>query len=375
MLKRVIVALSLVVLVGVTLPAPARAAFDRRAMLRHLAETIIIPAFREFDAAANQLDSAVKAFAAAPDRATLRAAQSAWVAAFLAWNRCELYAFRRLVPLFNQINKWSTNPKLIEGFIENAPVIDDRFVEGLGSTSRGLPALEYFLFDPVGGPDAVLSALQAPRRMAYLMSLANNLRLKADAALKIWLPEGGNYAEAFINADMEAGDVNGSVAMLTNQIVILLENIILQKVFKPLGTGEIGGTKPELAQAARSGQSLAAIGANVASIRLAFNGGEGIGLDDYADSLGVLIDGQTLSARFNAALDKLVGLLNAPAFGNRLSPLGATVAADPFTFALVNDPAVVTALWAQTRQTLRIFKTEVAANLGVLTLFTDGDGD
>lgn len=374
MLKRVIAVVCLVALVGAALPAPASAAFDRRAMLRHLAETMIIPTFREFDAAANTVDAAVKAFAAAPNRDTLQAAQSAWVAAFLAWNRCELYAFRRLVPLFNQINKWPTNPKLIEGFIESAPTLDDRFIEGLGSTSRGLPALEYFLFDPLGGPDAVLTALQNPRRMAYLTGLADNLRRKADAALKIWLPDGGNYAQAFVDADMEGGDVNGSVAMFTNQIVILLENIILQKVFKPLGTGEIGGTKPELAQAVRSGQSLAAIGANIASIRLAFNGGDGIGLDDYVDSFGVMVDGQTLSARFNAALDAVVGLLNAPVFGNRLSPFGP-VAADPFAFALVNDPAAVTALWAQTRLALRTFKTEVAANLGVLTLFTDGDGD
>lgn len=375
MFRRIIVSLCIVgVVVGLAAGGPTHAGFDRRAMLRNLADNLIIPAFREFDATAEALNTAVQSFAAAPTPERLKASQSAWVAAFVAWNHCELYAFRRLTPLFNQINKWPTNPKLIEGFIEKAPTIDERFVEGLGSTSRGLPAIEYFIFDPQGGPQAVLATLQDPRRMAYLRHLAENLRRKAAAALLVWLPEGGNFAESFVQADMEGGDVNGSIAMFANQIVILLDDIILRKVAKPMGTAQIGGTYPELMQAGRSGQSLAAIGANLASVRAAFNGGDGLGLDDYLESLGNVWGGQSPHAHFNAEVDKALGVLNALSFSDPLSPL-KRIEGDPFAAALANDPTPLVALYTQTRVALRVFKTEVAANLGILVLFTDGDGD
>ena len=54
--------------------------------------------------------------------------------------------------------------------------IDDAFIESIGSSSIGLGALEYLLFDPEGGNDALLAhyttAENADRRRVYLLAVA-----------------------------------------------------------------------------------------------------------------------------------------------------------------------------------------------------------
>ena len=77
--------------------------------------------------------------------------------------------------------------------------------------------MEYLLFDPANGDTAVLTAFtdaaDAERRRAYFLALAEAMLPKAEALLQIWLADGQNYAQAFMEADMDGGELQGSINM------------------------------------------------------------------------------------------------------------------------------------------------------------------
>jgi predicted lipoprotein len=209
MIKQIILGVFLLLLLGcggtdavteTAVPSPTNSpsGFNRQAMLENITHQIIIPAHEQFVAATEDLAAAVTTFTADPTLANLELAQKAWREAAVA--RTGLLSFR-LGPvddslLHNRLDNQPARDTFIEETIAGDVTIDAAFIESIGSSSIGLGAMEYLLFDPEGGNAAVLvrfiEAENADRRRDYLHGVAQNLPQKANALLQIWLPEGGD---------------------------------------------------------------------------------------------------------------------------------------------------------------------------------------
>lgn len=341
--------------------------FDRHQLLQNLVEQGVMPAHQTFLQHAQTLEIAVHAFQIDPNLQTLEAVQKEWQTTALSWEACELYSFEFAMILHNQIGKWPTNPRFIEGFVASeGQEINANFVETVGSTSKGLPAMEYLLFAPKQSPDVILQQfttdVSANQRMAYLVALSENLHQKAKQLLALWSADGSNQAAAFIQADFDGGELNGSISMLTNEMVALLENLIQNKVGRPLGEKSGGKPQPELVEAPYSGDSLPFILANLQAFELAFNGGEGLGLDDYLDFLPASAQAdQPLAEKINQQLEQTMAAFSAISL-----PLEQTVLAQPEQLAAANS---------ELRALLVLVKVDMANQLGVTITFNDSDGD
>ena len=101
------------------------------------------------------------------------------------------------------MDKRPTNKARLEIDISESFNIDAAHVSTLGATSRGLPVIEYLIFNPDLTLDEIVaqfvSGENADRRMAYLASAAEDLHKQARDVQSYWLPEGENYAETFRN--------------------------------------------------------------------------------------------------------------------------------------------------------------------------------
>ncbi len=358
-------------------PLPSAAqVFDRRAMLENLVQQIILPAHQNMAMQAVALESAIKAFAAAPTPESLEAAQGAWRAAVRAWQPCAVFAVRAVERLHTPISKAPPNPRLIEGFINSEQVIDEAFIESIGSTSKGLPALEYLLFAREGTEASHWDALiRNPRRIVYVVALGENLRRKTAELLNVWQER---YADAFINADADGGDLQGSVSMLLNQLVITLEDVIMRRIDMPLYRAIPNSTRPELSESPLAGYSLQSILITISAVQDTFNGADGLGFDDYLNTLGVRRDDQLLAdlinAQFEVAQESLRALLPPSAgFGDALGESAPPY--DAFAHALRTDPSRIVEARQAVHGVLRLIKADVANNLGVTITFSDGDGD
>lgn len=359
---RRVAGLGLLLLAGLSVAGCLRLGFDREAMLGTVAEAVILPAHLELIAEAEALDAAARRFASDPAAEGLQSVRARWLAAALAWRRTELYEFPGLLLLHNAIERRPARVPFIEEAIAEADPealdrMDAAFVESLGSTSKGLGAIEYLVFPSEEHEAPVLESFADPARRAFLTALTGNLVGKARELYRFWTPEGEDYARVFRENDSEGADIQGSVSLLANEMIELLEMVMRTRLGIPMGDRTEGIPQPEEVESYRSGESLALMAASLESIQRTLDAG----LDEYLDYLDRSQGEGGLSAAIRA---QFAVVLEAVA---RVPP--------PLSRAVTESPAEVELAFESMRTLLVLVKADMAALLGITVTFSDNDGD
>ncbi len=345
------------------------ATFERRAMMENLATQLIQPGHEALRARLNELVAATQDFTGNPTPATLDAVQASWLQANLARMAVLPYNFDWVADSMIH-NRLDTRPARVD-FIDSVVLggslpLSSEYIDSLGSSSVGLGVMEYLLFDPAGGDDAILATFttgaDATRRRELLNGLAAALPPRADEIIAVWSPAGENYTQVFIeDADAPAGDVWGSINLLTNHMVAVTEEIVGDRLGQPLGKRNNGQVRPDLVEAPYSGASLERIIATVEALWLTYRGGDGLGFDDYLDYLGATYGDAPLSQEVNARFEKALAALQA--------------IDGPLETAVVTNPAQVEAAYEAMRELMTIIKVDMISQMGLTMTFSDNDGD
>ena len=335
--------------------------FDRNAMLGAVADTAILPAHRQLVEEAEQLDAAARQFASAPTLERLESLRAGWLSASLAWKGVELYELPGMFLFHNAIEKRPARVAFIEDLITQADRaaldgVNAAFIESLGSTSKGLAAIEYLIFESAGAEASVLDRFADPARRAFVTALTANLAAKTEELYRFWAPEGGDYAGTFRANGSEGADLRGSISLLANQMIQLVEMVMRTRLGVPMGAVD-GVPRPREVEAYPSGESLALMAASLASIQRALDAG----LYDYLDYLDPSPADRKLSSAIRAQLETVFDTL-------------AGVPA-PLSRAVTESPAEVEAAFESMRPLLVLIKTDLAALLGITVTFSDNDGD
>lgn len=334
------------------------ATFDRQAMLRRIVEGSIFPLHEQFVAETEALQQAVYDLRDDPTEETLAQAQNQWQTTAATWAQAEHLSLRFTMIVHNQIKKWPINVRFIEGFItEETDTIDEPFIESIGSTSKGLTAIEYLLFSPeMSETDTLQTLVDDPRRMAYLVALTENLQRKAEELRLLWAAEGDNQAQAFIEADFSANEVQGSISMLANEMIALVEGVANTKVDYPL-SGTYAEPQPQAVESPYAGYSIPLAVANLRGLQQTLKAG----FNDYLDFLGAEYQGQPLSAAIDAQIEQTIAALEA------IEP--------PLSTAVLDNPDTVERAYDETKMLIVLLKTDMANQLGLTVTFSDNDGD
>lgn len=342
-------------------------------MLHDIGYKVILPFHEAFVEQTKTLQTAAHQFENEPTVAHLQAVQAAWKTTTEAWKQTELFGLRQVMLTHNKLDKWPTNPKLIENFIADdsgkAATIDEPFVASIGSSSKGLPAIEYLIFNPERDEAALLESLtagdMAARRMAYLVAAADNLHAEAQTLLNQWSPEGEDYLTAFMDADDSGGETQGSINRLANEMIALAERIVQEKLGKPAGKNRYNEPRPQFAEAYRSGHSTAQIISNLRGLQMTFMGGnpttDGVGFDDYLDFLEAHSSEGPLSERIEQQIEQAIVALEA--------------LDSPLREAIINQPDDVTQAYDAVKTVVVLLKVDMANHLGITVTFSDNDGD
>ncbi len=343
----------------------AQDTFDRRALLQSLVDHALMPGQTAFIAAADDMLLQTAAFLAKPDRDKLVALQSSWRDASDAWEEIAMWTFDlRITALHNQIDKTPLNIDFAEDFLASDAPIDEKTVDGLGSTTRGLPAIEYLIFSPEKSADEIISSLSDSRRRDYLLALAQNIAGKARALRDNWSPQGRDYAARFVNADHAAGKIQGSINMLANKVFEVLETNLQMWLGEPSGIALGSEPQPELVESPRSRHSLAHIKHTLLGLRRIFTGGadaDALGFDDYLDYFGAEAADMPLSELISVRFDDAQAAIDA--------------IETPLSIAVIEEAPAVAHLYEALRQLLIPLRVDMKSQLGIVLTFSDRDGD
>lgn len=350
--------------------APVEDDTTQRAVIRDLATIVLYPWQSELAVEAEKVNIAVATFCAGPTEANLNAAQKTWRAARLPWKRAEMVRFGPVedLRLGAAIDFWPARTETIEAAMTNAPdPVTADYVVSLGTSSKGLPALEYLIFDPVGGNAAVLTTLggtdaTAVKRCDYARAVAETLAKDAAALEMAWNATGGGFVDQVANAGTGSTTFTSgqtAIGVVVNQLNASLQGINENKISAPVGL-TTGSPDPSVVESRFSDHSLEELAENLIGFEEVYYGRHG---DKSGKGLTVLVNARS------AAIDTAVK--------QALTDARAKVAAipPPLRTAITAQPDSVTATHAAIRALRIRLSTDVASVLGVSILLNDSDAD
>jgi predicted lipoprotein len=341
--------------------------FDRKAMLTHLADNLIIPAYSNLQTIYSEMKSAADAFIAAPDVTKLTALRQKWQAAYIAWQQVELYNFGPAdqVLLRNYFNIYPTDVTLLNSYVSSGSYD----LEVLTNNKvQGFPALDY-LVNGLGATDTEIlnyytAHADAAKRKKYLGDVINTMNTKLNTVVSDWK---GAYRQQFINSD--GTGAGSSVSLMLNEYIMYFERFLRSGKFA-IPAGVMSGTAaPEKVEAFYNKQ----LGMTLAKTALkacrdfyqgkAFNGNtNGPSLQTYLQALGKNNANVTTLA---TNIESQFGVLE-----NKMNALSTSV-----YDAIVNNRPKVLELYDEFQKQVRYLKVDMTSAIGITISYTDNDGD
>ncbi|MBK7034364.1 MAG: imelysin family protein [Ignavibacteria bacterium] len=343
---------------------PTSDAFDRSAMLRGVADSIIIPAFTSVDADAKRVAqiSASLASTEAPSLATLDTLRSAINTLTLHWQSVITYDFGpaegALGSMVENVSTFPANASAIEAFIASG----DTSFQNFQRDTRGLAALDYLLNS--GTEEEIRQRFDGEanaKRRTYTKAVANAVYVEIHKVLVAWT---NTYRQQFI--DRSGTDAGSSVSLLFNHLNIGYELLKNYKIALPLGkrAGQ-SAAEPTKVEALYSGASLQFARAHFdAAVDLWY--GRTVGGDtvpSFRSYLKTVTNGERLIVDTEAQI---------AAVENAFNVLGADV---PLSILVSTNPAAVEPLYTELQKLTRFWKSEMSSLLGISITYSSGDGD
>jgi predicted lipoprotein len=341
--------------------------FDRKALLTHVADQIIVPAYSSFQAKFSEMKTAADAFTEAPDADKLTTLRQKWKAAYLAWQQVELFHFGPAdkVLLRNYFNIYPTDVTLLRSYISSGSY---NLEEVANNKVQGFPALD-FLLNGAGATDAEILAnyttgADAAGWKKYVRDVVSSMNLKINQVMADWK---GGYRNQFISND--GTGAGSSLSLMVNEYIMNFERFLRSGKFA-IPAGVMSGTPaPEKVEAYYTkdlGMELAKAALKASRdffMGKTFNGtATGPGLYTYLQALG---RNNASVATLATALENQFAVLE-----TKMNSLGNSV-----YDAVVNDRTSVLALYDEFQKQVRYLKVDMSSALGITISYTDNDGD
>jgi predicted lipoprotein len=336
----------------------------RQQLLASWGTNTLLPLYQEFERRLVTLDERAQDFLLHPAQDRLDAARAAWWAAREPWKQAEVFAFGpysddpfRLGP---NIDFWPARPDTIQAVLAGTDALDARAASLLGAAAKGLPVVEYLLFQP--GLDLVSEFGATARRGEYLGLLTQALLHDIRMLVAAWDPQQGNYLSQLTEAGRGSTifqSLTLALGSVVNRMGFLLEHIRGEKLGRPLGAPDASSAQPEKVESRFSERSIADILDNLSGLELAFFGGSQAaerGLHGY-----LLFRGKDLSELVRTRLDAA-----------RASLQGITM---PLALAVLEERVAVAGALTSFAALQRAFQVDVLNALSLSVAFGGNDGD
>ncbi|MDC1211880.1 imelysin family protein [bacterium] len=320
--------------------------FDKEAMLKNMAEEVVQASYSDWESKVELLMQKASEFEASPSESKLLTMQDAFIDAYKSWNYCSVFEFGPAADksLRLKVNIFPIDTAQIEANVLSGDVA---FGNAQNAESVGFAALDYLLFKRQ--EELISSTL----RQEYLKANINWVKELSEEVNTDW----ASYQSDFIsNTSSGAGS---PLSNLVNEINYEFELLKNARIGIPLGKKTLGVTQVHKLEGFYSEHSSELSKANLIGIKNAFNGGTGLGLDDYLNDLDVKKNGELLSSQIEDLFDQLESDLESLNLKS----------------AIENEPSTLDPMYNRIEQLVVLLKVDMPSQLGVQITYQDNDGD
>jgi hypothetical protein len=335
-----------------TVPEPKNNPIDRQAMLINYADNVVIPSYTTFKSKLDLMITKGDAFNTNPTKATLAEFREAWVAAYIGWQKIELFEFGAAdkYVLRSHFNVYPANETFINSNIATAL---DYLINGLGANDDAILAF-------------YTTALDAAKRLAYLKKITTQMNTTFNQVYTEWK---GSQRQEFISKT--GMDASSSTSTLVNGFIRNYERSMRSGKFGiPSGTMLNGTVSPEKVEAFyKKDISLTlAKTAHQAAIDF-FNGKnsagvEGQSLKTYLNALSAT-DSKTQGALAKAIADQ---------FAATDQKLNLLPTENLNTVVKTNNQLMVD-VYNELQKAVRLLKVDMTSAMSITITYTDNDVD
>ncbi|SFN61551.1 hypothetical protein SAMN04488519_101151 [Algoriphagus ornithinivorans] len=342
---------------------------DRKPLLENLADQVIIPGYTQLNTEVTGMNSSITAFLNDPSPATLGNARSAFIKAYVAWQKVEFFDFG---PAFDQTLRAQVNTFPTDNFaIDNAIATGNIQLQSLSNNNKkGFPAIDYLLYGDNKSDANIIADFttnaNASTRKEYLKASIEDMQTLVSRVSVAWNSGEGNYRSTFV--ERTGTDVGSSLGQLINSLSQSLEVFTRDaKVGIPLGKRSQGILIPKNSEAYYSGNSMLLARSNVQGYIDVFKGSR---TSEGANSQSLLAYLNQLNAQYNGG--SLSSALEQQ-FQNSLSKLNQI--SDPYSRSIEAQATIANEAYLELQKTVVLVKVDLASALGILISYQDNDGD
>lgn len=335
--------------------APAADPEQQRAVLASIDENVVLRHYRDFTVATGGLVSAGSTFCATIDAPGLEAFRTAWGTAHEPWKRAEIVRFGpsieepyRLQP---KLDSWPANDNAVRTYLAGTGGFTQADFDGMGTATRGFPALEVLLW---ADGEGTLAAFQAdPRRCGYALGLASDIGVLAGRMVDAWETD---WNDRMVHPEDHPDDgydtLQDVIDEWVNRMAFTVEDIRSTKLGKPVGDTSGGEPLPDTIESRYSGRSLR-------DARDALAGVRDVGEDGIFD----LVPADRADI--------------VPKIGQRQSDAEAYLGEilEPLEVAIVSDRVAIGSAQDALLELQVLMQVDLAQALSVTLAFNDNDGD
>ena len=191
--------------------------FDRSAMMAHLADNIIIPSLVDLQSSLSNLSDRKDDFVVSTDQANLDALRDAYLAAYLKWQRVEMFNIGKAEEI-----QYSFQMNVFPVDVNN---VDDNIINGnydLTSVNNqdavGFPALDYMLYGLSSDDVSIRNVYNDSKYKDYLSDLIERMELLTETVLDDWR---SGYRDEFVAGT--ANNATSPINMIVNDFIFYYE--------------------------------------------------------------------------------------------------------------------------------------------------------
>ncbi|MDJ1470333.1 imelysin family protein [Cytophagaceae bacterium NT2B1] len=354
-----------------TSPDPNPDALDRKPILTHWVDNIIIPSYVNFKIKLDAMIARSDAFATAPDATTLVALRTAWAEAYTEWQKVELF---EVGPgdKYTIRNFFNIYPADVTGIAQNIADPSVNMALPASFARQGFPALDY-LINGLGSTDAEILTYytidkDASKRIAYLKRITDRMHTLLESVIEEW---NGTYRETFIS---KTGlDIGSPMALMVNTYVLYYERYIRSGKFGiPSGAMASGtGTKyPEKVEAFYMKDLSLSLAKTAHQATIDFFNGKNVKTGESGPSFKSYLDAlEAKDSNTGTLLSEVINsqFITTTAKMDLLSP-------NFYEQVQSNNQAMVD-VYTQMQKAVRMLKVDMTSVMSITITYTDNDGD